>query len=470
MLANEETQGESEGACTTRATPDHLGGRLGQRFLTRPLPNPSSHWWPGAQQGMAGAVPGLGAGPKAFASSLGRKALAAVGGARPSTPPSIPRVAVLGAGISGLVCAMEVAAGGGEVALFEQSRGPGGRVSSRVVQGGAENGFVWDHGCQYFCPKSPEAVAAAQQWLEAGAVAEWNGRFGSVDVESGRWKEEESGHQRLVGSPQMSSLAEHLLERACELGVSVHLGSKVDGLKWLDEEGAWSVASTHREQGVSETLADVVVASDCLLAPVIDDVESAQGLAAAMRSFGTTESASSSFAAMLAVRGPTGLPDGIMVRSSETVAWMAKDSSKPGRSGCVPEDVELWTVHASPGYAAKVMEERGLTRRGSLEHNALLEEVGQALLQGAKEAVASASEALGAPEGFPDLVHEPRCHRWAAGFPSTEGRGDSDGPRFKASSCGTVLACGDWAAPSKERGRVEAAILSGKAAARAALA
>ena len=418
---------------------------------------------------MAGAVPGLGAGPKAFASSLGRKALAAVGGARPPTPPSVPRVAVLGAGLSGLVCAMEVAADGSEVALFEQSRGPGGRASSRVARGGTENGFVWDHGCQYFCPTSPEVAAAAQQWLEAGALAEWKGRFGSVDVESGSWKEEESGRQRLVGSPQMASLAEHLLERARELGVSVHLGSKVDGLKWLDDEGAWSVASTHREQGVSETLADIVVASDCLLAPVMDEVESAQGLASAMRAFGTTESASSSFAAMLAVRGPTSLPDGIVVSGSETVAWMAKDSSKPGRSGCVPVDVELWTIHASPGYAARVME-RGLTRRGSPEHDALLKEVGQALLQGAKEAVASASEALGAPEGFPDLVCEPQCHRWAAGFPSTEGRGDSDGPRFKASSCGTVLACGDWAAPAKERGRVEAAILSGKAAARAALA
>ena len=237
-------------------------------------------------------------------------------------------------------------------------------------------------------------------------------------------------------------------------------------------DGDWTIASKHREEGSFETLADVVVASDCLLAPLIDGVESAQDVAATMRAIGTTKSASASFAAMLAVKGPTGLPDGFLVTGSETVSWMAKDSSKPGRSECAPPEVELWTVQASPEYAAAVMAEHGLTRRGSPEHEVLLQKVGNALVQGASEAVASATAALGAPGGFPELVTEPQCHRWAAGFPSTSGPADTDSlqHRYMASSCGTVLACGDWAAPGKERGRVEAAILSGKAAARAAVA
>ena len=418
------------------------------------------------------AAPGLGAGPKAFATSLGRRALATVGGARPPAPPSSARVAVLGAGLSGLVCAVEVAKAGGEVALFEQSRGPGGRASSRSMRTGAEMGYTWDHGCQYFTPKSPEVTSAAEGWLEAGAVCEWGGRFGVVDTLGGRWTEEAEPRQRLVGTPRMASLAEHLLESARGLGVSVHLGAKCTSLSWSNNDGAWAIASEHREEGTLETLADVVVASDCLLAPLVDGVESARGLAATMRALGTTESASASFAAMLAVRGPTGLPDGFQVTGSETVSWMAKDSSKPGRSECAPAGVELWTVHASSEYAAAVMAEHGVTRRGSPEHEALLHEVGNALVQGAREAVASAAEALGAPGGFPELVSEPQCHRWAAGFPSTSGPADTDSLqyRYMASSCGTVLACGDWAAPGKERGLVEAAILSGKAAARAAMA
>merc|ERR1712078_705455 len=83
--------------------------------------------------------------------------------------------------------------------------------------------------------------------------------------------------------------------------------------------------------------------------------------------------------------GPTGLPDGFLVTGSETVSWMAKDSSKPGRSECAPPEVELWTVQASPEYAAAVMAEHGLTRRGSPEHEVLLQKVGNALVQGASE-------------------------------------------------------------------------------------
>ena len=417
------------------------------------------------------AAPGLGAGPKAFATSLGRKALATVGGARPPAPPPSARVAVLGAGLSGLMCAVEVAKAGGEVALFEQARGPGGRASSRSVRTGAEKGYTWNHGCQYITPKSPEMTSVARGWLEVGAVREWGGRFGVVDVQAGSWSEADP-RQRLVGAPRMASLAEHLLESARGLGVSVHLGAKCTALSWSNTDGAWTIASEHREEGSFETLADVVVASDCLLAPLIDGVESAQDVAATMRAIGTTKSASASFAAMLAVKGPTGLPDGFLVTGSETVSWMAKDSSKPGRSECAPPEVELWTVQASPEYAAAVMAEHGLTRRGSPEHEVLLQKVGNALVQGASEAVASATAALGAPGGFPELVTEPQCHRWAAGFPSTKGPADTDSlrHRYMASSCGTVLACGDWAAPGEERGRVEAAILSGKAAARAALA
>ena len=52
------------------------------------------------------------------------------------------RVAVIGAGIAGLVAAREVAAAGHEVVVFEKSRGLGGRMAARRAEGGA----VLDHG------------------------------------------------------------------------------------------------------------------------------------------------------------------------------------------------------------------------------------------------------------------------------------------------------------------------------------
>jgi predicted NAD/FAD-dependent oxidoreductase len=51
-------------------------------------------------------------------------------------------VAIIGAGISGLVAARELAGAGHEVVVFEKSRGLGGRMAARRAEGGA----VLDHG------------------------------------------------------------------------------------------------------------------------------------------------------------------------------------------------------------------------------------------------------------------------------------------------------------------------------------
>ncbi len=51
------------------------------------------------------------------------------------------RIAIIGAGVSGLACANAATAGGARVVVFEKSRGLGGRVASRRVEG-----TVVDHG------------------------------------------------------------------------------------------------------------------------------------------------------------------------------------------------------------------------------------------------------------------------------------------------------------------------------------
>lgn len=63
------------------------------------------------------------------------------------------RIAVVGAGLSGLAAAREAAARGHEVVVFEKSRGIGGRVASRRVEG-----TVVDHG-------SPAISAPAESSL-----------------------------------------------------------------------------------------------------------------------------------------------------------------------------------------------------------------------------------------------------------------------------------------------------------------
>jgi predicted NAD/FAD-dependent oxidoreductase len=58
------------------------------------------------------------------------------------------RVAIVGAGISGLSAARALTAAESEVVLFEKSRGPGGRVATR-----RESGFVWDTGATSIAPR-----------------------------------------------------------------------------------------------------------------------------------------------------------------------------------------------------------------------------------------------------------------------------------------------------------------------------
>ena len=59
-------------------------------------------------------------------------------------------VVVVGAGISGLVCASELSQAGIDVTVVEMGRGPGGRLATR-----RGSGLPFDHGTQYFTCSQP---------------------------------------------------------------------------------------------------------------------------------------------------------------------------------------------------------------------------------------------------------------------------------------------------------------------------
>ncbi|MFM8940069.1 MAG: FAD-dependent oxidoreductase, partial [Phenylobacterium sp.] len=62
---------------------------------------------------------------------------------------SLDRIAIIGAGLSGLACARSLHREGRKVQLFDKARGPGGRMSTRRVE--TPLGTIgFDHGAQYF--------------------------------------------------------------------------------------------------------------------------------------------------------------------------------------------------------------------------------------------------------------------------------------------------------------------------------
>mgnify|MGYP001821630795 CR=1 FL=1 len=129
-------------------------------------------------------------------------------------------VAVVGAGISGLFAARTLADHGLEVRVFEKSRGPGGRSSTR-----REGEFSFDHGAQYFTVQDDRFRLYVDSWIDEGLVHTWQGRIGTAA--GGEVNLKGDGIDRFVGVPGMSAVAGHL---ASELDIVYQ--TEVRGIEW----------------------------------------------------------------------------------------------------------------------------------------------------------------------------------------------------------------------------------------------
>lgn len=78
------------------------------------------------------------------------------------------KVAIIGAGLSGLCLARFLRNKGYQVKVFEKSRGVGGRMSTRHTEGAD-----LDHGCQFFRVRTKEFEEFLQPYRQDGSVREW---------------------------------------------------------------------------------------------------------------------------------------------------------------------------------------------------------------------------------------------------------------------------------------------------------
>ena len=112
-------------------------------------------------------------------------------------------VAVIGAGLSGLMCARLLTQAGNRVRVFDKARGPGGRMATR-----RRGDLRFDHGAQYFTARDPRFRRLIDQWRADKLVARWPGTV--AEVRDGHIEIKDDSTERWVGVPSMSVICRHL--------------------------------------------------------------------------------------------------------------------------------------------------------------------------------------------------------------------------------------------------------------------
>jgi hypothetical protein len=328
-------------------------------------------------------------------------------GSVPHRDPAKTGVAVVGAGISGLICARTLAERGLRVQVFEKARGAGGRMSTR--RAGA---WRFDHGAQYFTVRDPRFRASTAGWRRDGLVAPWTGRVAVLD--DGVKETKVGDTERLVAVPGMSALCSHLAQ-----DLDVRYETRIDVLERTADR--WRLRSS---DGLDLGDFDAVVVS----APAPQTAALLGDAAPELAARAAAVRMSPCWAAMAAFSEPLRLDFGGAFVHRSPLAWVARNASKPGR----PEG-EAWVLHGSPEWS-----QSNLELEPDLAAARLLE---------------AFAAAVGG--GCPDPVHL-AAHRWRFALPAA--------PLVEPCLVDSELrlaACGDWCGGP----RVEGAFLSGLAAA-----
>jgi hypothetical protein len=162
-------------------------------------------------------------------------------------------VAVIGAGMAGLTCAQQLKQAGQRVVVLEKSRGVGGRMATRRL-----NGTFADHGACYLTPKGDRFQNLIHQLLAAGILNVWTDRVYELGA-AGKLMPPppEDRYPRYVAPNGMTAIAKFL---AADL--DIRLQQRVQTLELLADRH-WrliaEVMSNTGDQSSVEILADAVV-------------------------------------------------------------------------------------------------------------------------------------------------------------------------------------------------------------------
>jgi len=308
------------------------------------------------------------------------------------------RIAVIGAGLAGLTAARALAAEGHDVALFDKGRGPGGRLSTRRAEG-----FVFDHGAQFFTARDPGFQALTAEWRAAGVAAAWTPQ-GAAPVSETCW----------AGQGGMNAPIKHMAQ-AFQVSWGVEIASaQWDGRVWTlaDKAGARITTAGGLVVAIPAPQARTFAQEDHVLLDRLSAIVMAP-----------------CWALLAGFDDPAPGADTLMEPAAGPLALAALTSSKPGHDA----SKAAWVFHATPAWSMENLE---------LSADAVKECLWQ-----------EAARLTGRTEAPSYLA----AHRWrfAKAAPAA-------GPAALLHAARPLAFCGDWCLGP----RIENAFLSGQAAAR----
>jgi len=235
------------------------------------------------------------------------------------------RIAVIGAGMTGLTAARQLTDRGFAVTVFEKSRGLGGRLATRRTI----DGLTFDHGAQYVTAREDRFRSMLGDALAAKVASQWSPIVSSEEVFSpSEW---------MVGTATMNKLIAPIAE-----GIPVQRQMKVTS---ITRDGSdWRLGF---DPGDDRQTFDAVVCT--IPAPQVRPLF--EGEAALLADIDGVRMAPC-WALMLTFETP--LDPGFDVWRSDrhNLAWFCRNASRPERN----TSHESWVLHADAEWSERHLE------------------------------------------------------------------------------------------------------------------